>query len=141
MSEHDWLYLWDGELKPVYEGPLNTGSAKLDGGKVYFTVPDAGRVNLYLWDGEVKPLIVGDHWIMGFDVHDGRIALLIETATRLRELYLYDGELKQITDYNGPIFAKLKTFEPRHFLFRSKDLEIDGWYIRPELNEGEKPRS
>lgn len=138
MSEHDWLYLWDGELRPVYEGPLNTGSAKLDGGKVYFTVPDAGRVNLYLWDGEVKPLVVGDNWVMGFDVHDGRVALLIETATRLRELYLYDGELKQLTDYNGPIFEKLKTFEPGHFRFKSKDLEIDGWYLKPELKEEEK---
>lgn len=138
MSGHDWLYLWDGELKPVYEGPLNTGSAKLDGGKVYFTVPDAGKVNLYLWDSEVKPLIVGDHWVMGFDVHNGRVALLIETATRLRELYLYDGELRQLTDYNGPIFEKLKTFEPRHFRFKSKDLEIDGWYIKPELKEDEK---
>ncbi|NJF25076.1 S9 family peptidase [Thermococcus sp. Bubb.Bath] len=138
MSEHDWLYLWDGELKPVYEGPLNTGTAKLDNGKVYFTVPDAGRVNLYLWDGEVKPIIVGDHWVYGFDVHDEKVALLIETATRLRELYLYDGELRQLTDYNGPIFAKLKTFEPRHFRFKSKDLEIDGWYIKPELKEDEK---
>ncbi|WP_048151114.1 alpha/beta hydrolase family protein [Palaeococcus ferrophilus] len=138
MSEHEWLYVWDGELKPVYEGPLNTGSAKLDGGKVYFTVPDAGRVNLYLWDGKAEPAVVGDHWVYGFDVHDGRVALLIETATRLRELYLYDGELKQLTDYNEPIFAKLKTFEPSHFRFRSKDLEIDGWYLKPELEEGEK---
>jgi len=138
MSEHDWLYLWDGELRPVYEGPLNTGQAKLDGGNVYFTVADAGRVNLRLWDGEVKPVTVGDHWVMGFDVHDGKVIALIETATRLRELYIYDGELKQLTDYNGPIFAKLKTFEPRHFRFRSIDLEIDGWYIKPELKENEK---
>ena len=138
MSEHDWLYLWDGELKPVYEGPLNTGQAKLDGGRVYFTLADAGRVNLHLWDGEVKQVTAGDHWVMGFDVHEGTVVALIETATRLRELYIYDGELRQLTDYNGPIFAKLKTFEPRHFKFKSLDLEIDGWYIKPELKEDEK---
>ena len=138
MSEHDWLYLWDGELKPVYEGPLNTGQAKLDGGRVYFTLANAGRVNLHLWDGEVKQVTAGDHWVMGFDVHEGTVVALIETATRLRELYIYDGELRQLTDYNGPIFAKLKTFEPRHFKFKSLDLEIDGWYIKPELKEDEK---
>ena len=138
MSEHDWLYLWDGELKPVYEGPLNAGQAKLDGGKVYFTVADAGRVNLYVWDGEAKPLTVGDHWVMDFDVHGGKVAAIIETATRLRELYIYDGELRRLTDYNGPIFERLRTFEPRHFRFKSLDLEIDGWYIRPEIEEGEK---
>ncbi len=138
MSEHEWLYLWDGELKPVYEGPLNTGQTKLDGGRVYFTLANAGRVNLHLWDGEVKQVTAGDHWVMGFDVHEGTVVALIETATRLRELYIYDGELRQLTDYNGPIFAKLKTFEPRHFKFKSLDLEIDGWYIKPELKEDEK---
>ncbi|WP_297421850.1 alpha/beta hydrolase family protein [Thermococcus sp.] len=138
MSEHDWLYIWDGGLKSVYEGPLSAGQARLDGGKAYFTLADAGRVNLYLWDGEVKPITVGDHWVMGFDAHEGKVAALIDTATRLRELYIYDGKLKQLTDYNGPIFSKLKTFEPRHFRFKRGDLEIDGWYLKPELKEEEK---
>ena len=138
LSEHEWLYLWDGELKPVYEGPLDVYSAKLDNGKVYFITPDAGRVNLWLWDGKAERVVAGDHWVYGFDVDSSRAVLLIATATRIAELYLYDGELKQLTDYNGPIFAKLKTFEPRHFRFRSIDLEIDGWYLKPELKEGEK---
>jgi len=138
ISEHERLYLWDGELKPVYEGPLDVYSAKLDGGRVYFLVPDAGRVNLYLWDGKAEPAVVGDHWIYGLDVDDGKAVLLIMTARRIGELYLYDGELKQITDYNGPIFERLKTFEPRHFRFKSGDLEIDGWYLKPDLGEEEK---
>ncbi|WP_457750599.1 prolyl oligopeptidase family serine peptidase [Thermococcus sp.] len=138
ISEHDWLYLWDGELKAVYEGPLDVYGAKLTEGRAYFLTPDAGRVNLWLWDGKAERVIAGDHWIHGLDVSNGRALLLIMTATRIGELYLYDGELKQITDYNGPIFGKLKTFEPRHFRFRSKDLEIDGWYLKPELKEDEK---
>ncbi|NJE04124.1 S9 family peptidase [Thermococcus sp. MV11] len=138
MSEHDWLYLWDGELRAVYEGPLDVWGAKLTDGKVYFLTPDAGRVNLWLWDGKAERVVVGNHWIYGLDASGGKALLLIMTATRIGELYLYDGELKQITDYNGPIFARLKTFEPRHFRFRSKDLEIDGWYLKPELKENEK---
>ncbi len=138
ISEHDWLYIYDGELKPVYEGPLDVWEARLTEGKVYFLTPEAGRVNLWLWDGKAERVVVGDHWIYGLDASHGKALLLIMTATRIGELYLYDGGLKQLTDYNGPIFAKLKTFEPRHFKFRGKDLEIDGWYLKPELKEGEK---
>ena len=139
LSEHDWLYIWDGELRPVYEGPLDVYGAKLTDGKVYFLTPDAGSVNLWLWDGKAERVVVGNHWIYGLDTSDGKALLLIMTATRIGELYLYDGELKQLTDYNGPIFAKLKTFEPRHFRFNSKDLEIDGWYLKPELKEDKAP--
>ncbi|NJE43191.1 S9 family peptidase [Thermococcus sp. GR6] len=139
LSEHDFLYLYDGELKAINEHlGRNTGQARLDDGRVYFTLYEAGSINLYLWDGEVESITVGEHWVMGFDVDGGKVAMLIETATRLRELYLYDGELKQLTDYNGPLFERLRTFEPRHFRFKSLDLEIDGWYIKPELKEDEK---
>ncbi|ASI99445.1 alpha/beta hydrolase family protein [Thermococcus celer] len=138
MSEHNRLYLWDGELRPVYEGPLNVHDAKLDDGKVYFLVPDAGRVNLWLWDGKAERVVAGDHWIYGLDVSDGKALILLMTATRVGELYLYDGELRALTDYNGPVFERLKTFEPRGFRFKSGDLEIDGWYLKPELKEGEK---
>ncbi|AEH24767.1 alpha/beta hydrolase family protein [Pyrococcus yayanosii] len=140
ISEHDFLYLWDGELKTMNEHlDRDTGQAKLDGDRVYFTLYEAGSINLYVWDGEIRPIAKGEHWIMGFDVDNGRVVYLKETATRLRELYIWDGEERQITDYNGPIFAKLKTFEPRHFKFKSLDLEIDGWYIRPELKEEKAP--
>ncbi|WP_297550361.1 S9 family peptidase, partial [Thermococcus sp.] len=138
ISEHEWLYLWNGELKPVYEGPLDVWGAKLTDGKVYFLTPDAGSVHLWFWDGRAERVVVGNHWIYGLDASNGKALLLIMTATRIGELYLYDGELKQITDYNGLIFERLKTFEPRHFRFKSKDLEIDGWYLKPELKEGEK---
>ena len=138
ISEHDWLYLYDGELKPVYEGPLDVYGAKLTDGKVYFLTPDAGSVNLWLWDGKAERVVVGNHWIYGLDASNGKALLLLMTAMRIGELYLYDGELKQLTNYNGPIFAKLKTFEPRHFRFKNRDLEIDGWYLKPELKEGEK---
>ncbi|NJE85345.1 S9 family peptidase [Thermococcus sp. CX2] len=142
LSEHDFLYLYEDELKPLTERFVyNNGMARLDeNGSVYFTMAKEGSVNLYMLDGEeLTPIAEGEHWVMGFDVSaDGRVVLLKETATRLRELYLWDGDLKQITDYNGPIFARLKTFEPRHFRFKSLDLELDGWYIKPELKEGEK---
>jgi len=75
-----------------------------------------------------------------FDVSDtGRVALIKETDTKLPEVYLWEnGEMKQITDYNGPILQKLHVRPIRHFRYKSIDLEIDGWYIKPDIKEGEK---
>ncbi|AAL80442.1 S9 family peptidase [Pyrococcus furiosus DSM 3638] len=139
MSEHNKLYIYDGKevMGILDEVDRGVGQAKIKDGKVYFTLFEEGSVNLYIWDGEIKPIAKGRHWIMGFDV-DEIVVYLKETATRLRELFTWDGEEKQLTDYNDPIFAKLKTFEPVHFRYKSLDLEIDGWYMKPELKEGEK---
>ncbi|MFA4647538.1 S9 family peptidase [Pyrococcus kukulkanii] len=139
MSEHDKLYIYeDGKITGIMdEIDREAGQAKIKDGKVYFTLYEEGSVNLYVWDGEVKEIAKGKHWIMGFDV-DKVVVYLKETATRLRELYVWDGGERQLTDYNGLIFKKLKTFEPKHFRFKSLDLEIDGWYIKPEIKEGEK---
>ncbi|AEC52125.1 hypothetical protein PNA2_1210 [Pyrococcus sp. NA2] len=139
ISEHDKLYIYDdGEVRGIIDHiDREAGQAKIKDGKVYFTLFEEGSVNLYLWDGEVKDVAKGKHWIVGFDV-DEKLVYLKETATRLAELYLWDGEERQLTDYNGLIFSKLKTFEPRHFRYKSLDLEIDGWYIKPEVKEGEK---
>ncbi|ASJ17460.1 peptidase S9 [Thermococcus chitonophagus] len=139
MSEHDKLYIYeDGKVTGIMEEiDREAGQAKIKDGKVYFTLYEEGSVNLYVWDGEIKEIAKGKHWIMGFDV-DKVVVYLKETATRLRELYVWDGEERQLTDYNGLIFKKLKTYEPKHFRFKSLDLEIDGWYIKPEIKEGEK---
>ncbi|RLF82694.1 S9 family peptidase, partial [Thermococci archaeon] len=143
LSEHNFLYLWDGkEIKPLTEHLIyNNDQGKLDkNGNVYFTMAKEGKVNLYKLNGNELISIVEDNsWVMGFDVSgDGKVALLKETDTRLRELYLWDEELKQITDYNDLIFAKLKTRPIKHFRFKSIDLELDGWYIKPDIKEGEK---
>nr|4HXG_A Chain A, Pyrococcus horikoshii acylaminoacyl peptidase (orthorhombic crystal form) [Pyrococcus horikoshii OT3]4HXG_B Chain B, Pyrococcus horikoshii acylaminoacyl peptidase (orthorhombic crystal form) [Pyrococcus horikoshii OT3]4HXG_C Chain C, Pyrococcus horikoshii acylaminoacyl peptidase (orthorhombic crystal form) [Pyrococcus horikoshii OT3]4HXG_D Chain D, Pyrococcus horikoshii acylaminoacyl peptidase (orthorhombic crystal form) [Pyrococcus horikoshii OT3]4HXG_E Chain E, Pyrococcus horikosh len=138
VSEHDKIYIYDGEVKGILDDiDREVAQAKIRNGKVYFTLFEEGSVNLYLWDGEVREIAKGKHWIMGFDA-DERLIYLKETATRPAELYLWDGEERQLTDYNGLIFKKLKTFEPRHFRFKSIDLELDGWYIKPEIKEGEK---
>ncbi|MCO6040784.1 S9 family peptidase [Thermococcus alcaliphilus] len=142
-SEHNFFYLWDGkDVKPLTEQFVhNNGGGKLDEkGNLYFTMAKEGKISLYKLEGKtLAPIVEDSSWVMGFDVSgDGKVVLLKETDTRLRELYLWDGELKQITDYNGPIFAKLKARPIRHFRFKSLDLELDGWYIKPDIKEGEK---
>ncbi|NJE08306.1 S9 family peptidase [Thermococcus sp. M39] len=143
ISEHDYLYLWNGkEVKPLTERFIyNNWGGKLDAkGNVYFLSPKEGRVSLYKLSGdELIPIVDENAWVMGFDVSDdGKVVLLKQTDTKLSEVFLWDGKLKQITDYNGPILAKLKTRPIKHFRFKSLDLELDGWYIKPDIKEGEK---
>ncbi|NJE08137.1 S9 family peptidase [Thermococcus sp. M39] len=143
LSEHDYIYLWDGkEVKPLTERFIyNNWNGKLDAkGNLYFTMAKEGRVNLYkLKNDKLIPIVDENAWVMGFDVSDdGKVVLLKQTDTKLSEVFLWDGKLKQITDYNGPILAKLKTRPIKHFRFKSLDLELDGWYIKPDIKEGEK---
>ncbi len=143
LSEHDYLYIWDGgEVRPLTEKFIyNNGAGKLDRkGNAYFTMAKRGSVALYRLSGEeLTPIVEDESWVMGFDVSDdGKVVLLKETATSLREVFLWDGWLKQLTDYNGPILNRLKRRPIEHFRFRSLGLELDGWYIKPDVEEGEK---
>ncbi|MCD6558732.1 MAG: S9 family peptidase [Palaeococcus sp.] len=143
LSEHDYLYIWDGrEVKPLTEKFVyNNGAARLDKkGCVYFTMAKEGRVNLYKLSGEELISIVEENaWVMEFDVSDnGKIVLLKQTDTMPSEVFIWDGGLRQLTDYNGPILSRLKRRPIKHFRFKSLDLEMDGWYIKPDIKEGEK---
>ncbi|AIF70225.1 peptidase S9 [Palaeococcus pacificus DY20341] len=143
LSEHDYLYIWDGEeVKPLTERFIyNNWEGKFDAqGNVYFLSPREGRVSLYKLSGEELISIVEENaWVMGFDVSDdGKVVFLKQIDTMPSEAFIWDGELKQLTDYNGPILSKLKRRPIKHFRFKSLDLELDGWYIKPDIKEGEK---
>jgi len=143
LSEHDYLYIWDGrEVKPLTEKFVyNNGAARLDKkGCVYFTMAKEGRVNLYKLSGEELISIVEENaWVMEFDVSDnGKIVLLKQTDTMPSEVFIWDGGLRQLTDYNGPILSRLKRRPIKHFRFKSLDLEMDGWYIKPDIKDLKK---
>lgn len=144
ISEHDYLYIWDGkEVKPLTERFIyNNWHGKLDAqGNVYFISAKEGKVTLEVLKGEEKiPVVDENAWIVDFDVSDdGKVVLLKQTDTRLSEVFLWDEQLKQVTDYNSPMLKKLKVRPINHFKYKSFDgMEIDGWFIRPELKEGEK---
>ena len=142
-SEHNFLYIWDGEkVTPLTDHLVfENEQGKLDEkGNVYFTTAKEGKVNLYKLKGkELIPIVEDNSWVTEFDVSgDGKVALLKQTDTKLGELYLWNGELEQITDYNEPIFAKFSAKPLNHFKYKSLNLELDGWYIKPEIPEGEK---
>ncbi len=139
LSEHDKLYIWkEGTLNPLAEDlKYDVKTGKLDSkGNVYFTIFKEGRVPLYMstHEGELKPISEGDFWITDFDVGDKSIAVLKETSNEPAEIYLIkNGEEIKITSYNTPLINKIGAKAPNHFKYESGGLELDGWYIKPDM--------
>ncbi|MCD6324589.1 MAG: S9 family peptidase [Desulfurococcales archaeon] len=138
LSEHDFPYVWrDGEVTPVWE---NMKYNVIDGritsdGDVYFTTLEEGTVPLYLRKNGEQPkkIVDGKLHVNAFSISEGgKVALLIESDTELAEVYILDnGKLSKLTNYNGPILQKLGIKKYEHFTYKSLDLELDGWFIRP----------
>ncbi len=143
-SEHSYLYLWDlNEITPLTEHLIyNNGLGRITrDGTVYFTSYREGRITLEAIKGkEIINIINENCFVNYFDVSDNeKVAVIKETDTRLPEVYLWEsGSIRQITDYNGPILKKFNVRPIRHFRYKSIDLEIDGWYIKPDVKDGEK---
>ncbi|RLE91055.1 MAG: S9 family peptidase [Thermoprotei archaeon] len=143
LSQHRYLYLYrEGELKPLTEElGLSTYDAKLDGNDVYFSFLEAGKVPLArVWNKKIERLVDEKAWVTSFDVENGKAALIMMSDTSPGEVYAWDGSLKQLTSYNEKILAKLKVRRHRHFKYKSFDgTEIEGWYIKPDVEEGKAP--
>lgn len=142
-SEHDFHYLWDGrKVIPLTEHLVyNNGQGKLDEkGNVYFTMAKEGRISLYkLRRRELASISEDNSWVGEFDVSgDGKVVFTKETDIMPKELYVWDKRLEQLTDYNKLVVDELDVKPYNNFKYKSLDLELDGWYIKPEIEEGQK---
>ena len=144
-AEHNYLYLYDGgSVKPLIENPVyNVFSGKLGrDGNVYFTSWKEGKVTLEVFKGGKLASIVDENAsVMDFDVSgDGRVAFLKQSDVEPSEVYLFEnGSVRKLTAYNELVLKKLKVRKMNHFRYKSFDgLEIDGWYIKPDVKSGEK---
>src|SRR5581483_11833088 len=100
-----------------------------DGGRIVFTVEDGGNAHLYAVaaDGSSGPelLIGGERVISGYDARDGKIAYVASTHTTLRELFVGD---RQVTNLTGD----REYLDAERFTAISKDgTEVDAWIMRP----------
>ena len=108
-----------------------------DGGRIVFSVEDGGNLHLYSVpaDGSAAPelLLGGERVVASWDVHDGRIAYVASTHTTLRELYVDD---RKVTDLTGSFGAAC---DAERFTAISKDgTEVDAWLVRPDGFEAGK---
>ena len=144
LSEHDYVHVWDGEkLVTLTERfKRNNHMAKIDGrGRVYFTSAVGGKITLSSIDlkGERTILYDEDSYVLEFDVSEnGKVAFIAQNERNPGEVFLWDGEPKRITSYNDLLVDRIPMRKAIHFDFESEDLRIDGWYMKPETEEGKK---
>lgn len=150
FAEHNYLYSWDGKhLLPLTEelgwdnGSLRMQAAAMDGqGSVYYTASIMGKMPLLVVekDGKKHPIVEGEAWVKEFDVNrQGFVVLTKETPTQPSEVFLWNGQLLQVTNYNEQVSKKLTLKPLERIEYSSMDQEkIEGWYIRPETEAGEK---
>jgi dipeptidyl aminopeptidase/acylaminoacyl peptidase len=116
---------------PEYREPI------WDGDRLVFTIEDGGNVHVYAVaaDGSSEPelLLGGERVIPSYDVRDGELVFVASTHTTLRELYVGD---RKVTNLTGE-----RAFcEAERFTAISKDgSEVDAWIVRPEgFEEGRR---
>ena len=100
-----------------------------DGGRIVFNVEDGGNTHLYAVaaDGSSPPELLagGERAISGYDVRGDTVVTVSSTHTTLRELFIGD---RQVTNLTGD-----RTYlEAERFTATSKDgTEVDAWIMRP----------
>ncbi len=142
LMEHDYLYLYkDGDIVPLTEElKYETINGRLDSDSVYFRILSEGKIMLgSIKNSEYNVLVDEKACITAYDVKNGIVAFIMTTDTSPGEIYVFNGKLQQVTRYNSEVLKKLNVKPHRHFKYRSFDgMEIDGWYIKPEINGSEK---
>ncbi len=109
-----------------------------DGDRVVFSLEDGGNVHVYSApaDGSSAPelLVGGERVISSWDVRDGHIAYVASTHTTLRELYVDD---RKVTDLTSSV---PQLCDAERFTAISKDgTEVDAWLVRPDgFEEGKR---
>ena len=102
-------------------------------GKWYFVVHDRMSAHLYVSDGEPKPLVKGDLTVEGFDVRGGKVVISSMRVDDPAEIYeVRGGDLKRLTDFNRGFRERVKLRKPEKFVYRSGEVEIEGFFYRPE---------
>ncbi len=147
-AEHSYIYLWDGgkveALTEKYQWNNSWAPPKLGGdGFVYYVSAEEGRLalNRVSVDGYTQQRIVYDDcWVTMLDVSPAnRVVYVKESPTQPAELYMWSGSETRLTTYNTALAARLG-FKPLNKLkYRSVGgLEIDGWYLKPQLDASKK---
>ena len=145
LTEHRYLHLWEsGIVQGLTEklGFENSQGKIGAGGRVYYISLKEGKQTLDVAEpsGLVRPLVSQEAWVTALDVSsDGKVALLMESSDKPPEVYLFDGQLRALTNYNSEVLKLLRPVRAKHFRFESSDgEEIDGWCMNTEKTGGKQ---
>lgn len=103
---------------------------------IYFVTSDTPYSNIYRVPtsrGPIEIVVQGDV-IDSFSLNqDGTmIAFNAMTAKSPHELYIYDGDKRQLSKFNNRLFRSIEIIEPLHFTFSNRlGRDVDSWIIKP----------
>lgn len=109
-----------------------------DGAGLLLLINESGTVHLNrlsLADGALTPLTAGDRVVTAFslDPAAGSVVVLMGDSQRPSDLYALDpgGELRRLTDVNGPLLAEVAISEAVRFACDSGGVRVEGWVNPP----------
>ncbi|WP_280770850.1 S9 family peptidase [Salipaludibacillus daqingensis] len=119
-----------------FDRPI-AGSGGWQKDKFIFLVADKGANNVY----EVDPLSLFAQPVLKIEnrslstlaVDDDLLVYTFTTPTKSQELYLWDGEEKQITNINNDFLKETLICDSEKIIYESNDGKaIDGWVVYPQ---------
>jgi dipeptidyl aminopeptidase/acylaminoacyl peptidase len=109
-----------------------------DGTSLLLLINDAGTVHLNRFtvaDGSLTPLTSGDRVVTAFSQDNAAQTTVVLMGDSLNpgDLYLVEanGELRRLTDVNGPLLSELELSPAIRFDCKSNELTIQGWVNPP----------
>jgi len=136
-----------GDQHPPRGGGEGTPLWTADGSGVIVSTTEHGRSNLVRIDvasHRVEPLTTGDHEIVSYTgtPDASRLAVTIDDATHLTELYLFDAanrRLTQLTHENDALWRELDLSTPEKITYTSFDgAKIEAWVVKPPRFDARK---
>ena len=121
----------------------NNRTARAVGNRFYFITTIRNSSHLYcICNNQIEKVIEKEGSIEGFDVYGGNILLIALYDMKLQEIYHYNlvtKELNQISAINEDALKGIYVAKPNFLQIPSRDTEIDGWVLEPEIvDEGKK---
>ncbi|MEM3255967.1 MAG: S9 family peptidase [Thermoplasmatales archaeon] len=106
-------------------------SMKAIGGEVFVIATVSGRAGIYkIREGELTEVVKGNFSVDSFDISDGKIYFIAQSLINPQEIYVYDGNVKRLTNINYSITKKIAT-KPVNFKMKASDGKvIEGWLLK-----------
>lgn len=112
-----------------------------DGENIYFIATENDSSLLYKVDreGRIEKVISGKGSIDSFSAKDGNILFIGLRGLKLQELYKFNGQEVQLTNYNSWVLEERSISQPEHISVETAPgVIIDGWILKPVDFDGNK---
>jgi len=137
-AEHNYLYLYENGQTVRLGGslPYSVFYGALDGSgrAIAGCMKEGKQVLVRLGVDFHETLLEEEKWVTAFSVaKSNRVAFTMESPTEPAEVYLLDGGVKRLTNFNSEALHLLAPRRPVRFTYESFDGRgLEGWYYKPD---------